>query len=387
MLNRNGAIMKKRVALFTIILIFMIVQAQKADDQLFPLKKYGLKWGMQKKQVENILGIKPYEELILLRKFLGYDCKITFEFEDAGLTSIEYYMQNIGTKPADYIKAYNALYNNLNKVYGMNSADRISSNDKSIVNNKDRWGSSLKEDKIAFQSIRKLNDYVIVQTLSGLKGLELSIIFYDPKFYEYIFERSYVKAIKEGKESEDYKGIVKNWSPKINAVYELMKKGKIPSSGNDLLNGYQRGMSRDEIKKNPHFQYLSENEKRLEGITLVFDLPMKVEFTFNESKGSQADLDMISYYQYDILKHPKNCITDFKRINKILIEKYGQPERKHNSLLGLYLRIEPENYLEAFEGSGLRYTWYWSLTDFSIKHEMGMSGGILYHHIRVIVEQ
>jgi hypothetical protein len=125
MLNRNGAIMKKRVALFTVILTSMIVQALNAEDQLFSLEKYGLKWGMLRPEVISLKDPNLHCDNLYCCisdfEFLGGKYLCSLYFEENKLTYINIMIKDDITKK-NGIALLDKYTEKINKYYGKNKS-------------------------------------------------------------------------------------------------------------------------------------------------------------------------------------------------------------------------------------------------------------------------
>jgi hypothetical protein len=119
----KSQIMKRSITLFLLFSVAFILYAKEHNDQIFPLKKYNLKWGMTRQEVINIkypnLHCDNLYCCISDFQFLGDKYLCSLYFEENRMTYIDIMITQNRTKK-NGIALLNKYTDKINKIYGIN---------------------------------------------------------------------------------------------------------------------------------------------------------------------------------------------------------------------------------------------------------------------------
>jgi hypothetical protein len=361
----------------------------------FDWQKQGLYWGMSRNDCEQKLGKLSLNGKLLYDgsylsdvKYLDLSCLMYFEFGYDGLKpliSVEYLFNESYQNFIDFIDSYKKINQKLIERYGVCAKDKIIWRDERYKNERDKWGIALKEKNLAFFSLWKLKDKVIIHTMSSDNGrlyIKHDLFYYDSAYYRNTFEKDYTKIIENNRKYLDLelKAMVEC---RLADIYRRIKDDTFYSVDDDLFYKLRWGMSREEIKKNDGFGYLNEDDFTIYAQTTLFGYPVDVDFALK--MDTEDTVEGLCYVGYDIIdryKRPEEHLADFKKINSLLTKKYGRPYSESIMLRSNSLMFEPDNYLSAFESGDLRYSWEWDIREngISLSHEImyGYESGALH---------
>lgn len=358
-----------------------------ADQQSteFDWQKQGLHWGMSRNDCEKKLSNLSLNGKLLYDgsylsdvKYLDLSCLMYFEFGNDGLKpliSVEYLFNESYQNFEDFIDSYENINQKLINKFGVCAKEKILWRDERYKNERDKWGIALKEKNLAFFSLWKLKDKVIIHTMSSDNGrlyIKHDLAYYDSAYYRNTFEKDYTKIIENNRRNLDLK-LKAMVECRLVDIYRRIKDDTFYSVGDDLFYKLKWGMSREEIKKNDGFGYLDEDDFTIYAQTTLFGYPVDVDFALK--MDTEDTVEGLCYVGYDIIdryKRPEEHLADFKKINSLLTKKYGRPYSESIMLKPNSLMFEPDNYISAFESGDLRYRWEWDIREngISLSHDI-----------------